>query len=168
MSKKNKISGRYDPSPEKRFLARMALIEKAGVAGPSHPTHTWQRNDILENLDDRISRVLGIFRNKSKNPRNMIYFIMYDIENNKIRNYIAKYLERKGCIRVQKSIFIAESARKKFEEIHETLREVQGKYDNNDSIFLIPVSTDHLRAMKIIGQQVDFNMIVDPKNTMFF
>ena len=112
--------------------------------------------------------VLNTFGTSLVKTNDALQVVHYDIENNKIRNYIAKYLERKGCIRVQKSIFIAESARKKFEEIHETLREVQGKYDNNDSIFLIPVSTDHLRAMKIIGQQVDFNMIVDPKNTMFF
>lgn len=35
----------------------------------------------------------------------MYYLIAYDIENNKIRNKIAKYLEKKGS-RIQKSVFL--------------------------------------------------------------
>jgi len=58
--------------------------------------------------------VLNTFGTSLVKTNDALQVVHYDIENNKIRNYIAKYLERKGCIRVQKSIFIAESARKKF------------------------------------------------------
>ncbi len=98
----------------------------------------------------------------------MIYFIMYDIENNKIRTHIAKYLERKGCIRVQKSVFIAESERKRYDEIHATLKEVQEMYENRDSIFLVPVPADHFRAMKVIGESIDFDLVTNQRNTLFF
>jgi CRISPR-associated protein Cas2 len=32
----------------------------------------------------------------------------------------------------------------------------------------VPVSTDELRAMKIIGQNIDVDLIVRNKNTLFF
>ncbi len=93
---------------------------------------------------------------------------MYDIENDKVRNEIAKYLIRKGCIRIQKSVYIANLKRTVFDEIHKTLRQVQQMYENNDSILLIPVSTDEVKAMKIIGQNVDVDLILGNKNVQFF
>jgi len=92
---------------------------------------------------------------------------MYDIEHNKIRNYIAKYLQRKGCTRVQKSIFLASTDRKKYDEIQNTLKSVQEMYENNDSVFFVPVSTDEIRAMKVIGKSVDFDLITGSRNTLF-
>ena len=98
----------------------------------------------------------------------MIYFIMYDIEDNRVRTHISKYLIKNGCQRVQKSIFLSESERKKFDEIHKTLREIQDLYENNDSIFFVPVSTDELRGMKIIGQKLDLDIFLSNKSTLIF
>ncbi|OQX98151.1 MAG: CRISPR-associated endonuclease Cas2 [Bacteroidetes bacterium 4572_117] len=122
----------------------------------------------IEELDERIQKVLGVFNNAKKNKTHMIYFVMYDIEDNKIRTHIAKFLIRKGCVRVQKSIFLAETSRKVYDEISTTLKEVQEVYDNHDSIFLVPVSTDEIKSMKVIGQSIDFDMIMGNKNTLFF
>ncbi|MCF8228285.1 MAG: CRISPR-associated endonuclease Cas2, partial [Bacteroidales bacterium] len=55
-----------------------------------------------------------------------------------------------------------------FNEIHETLREIQDMYQNDDSLFFVPVSTDQMRSMKIVGRSVDFDLIMDNKNTLFF
>lgn len=93
---------------------------------------------------------------------------MYDIESNKVRTLISKYLERKGCIRIQKSIFLADLDRTIFEEIRSDLVEVQSSYENNDSIILVPISTDYLQSMKIIGQSVNVDIITKNKNTLFF
>lgn len=93
---------------------------------------------------------------------------MYDIENDKIRTQIAKYLIRKGCIRIQKSIFLAEAERKLYNELSTTLKEVQEVYDNNDSILFVPVSSDELKSMKIIGQQLDIDFILNNRSTLFF
>jgi len=97
----------------------------------------------------------------------MICFIMYDIEHNKIRNHIARYLIRKGCMRVQKSVFIVQTERKKLDEMHKTLKEVQAMYANDDSIFFLPVTDSELNALKVIGKNVDFEMVTDQKNTLF-
>jgi CRISPR-associated endonuclease Cas2 len=76
---------------------------------------------------------------------------MYDIENNKVRNQIAKYLIKKGCTRVQRSIFLADLNTDTYEMIKSDLTEVQAMYDNHDSILIVPVSMEHIRAMKVIG-----------------
>ncbi|HPD64669.1 MAG TPA: hypothetical protein P5050_04435 [Bacteroidia bacterium] len=52
--------------------------------------------------------------------------------------------------------------------MHNTLKEVQSFYDNNDSIFFVPVSSDEIRAMKIIGQSIDFNFFLSNPSTIFF
>ena len=98
----------------------------------------------------------------------MVYFIMYDIENNKVRTQVAKYLIKKGCTRVQKSIFLANTNRTVYSEIKSDMKEVQECYENNDSIFLVPVSTDEIKAMSVIGQNIDFDLILQNKNTLFF
>lgn len=146
----------------------MRRIRQAGIKNLK-PLNQDAGDDLpMDDLPTRVQKVLGIFKNLKNDPGHMIYFVMYDIENNKIRNYIAKYLLQKGCTRVQKSIFLADSERKTFNEIHQTLREVQEMYDNHDSILLVPVSTDQVRAMKIIGENIDFDLILKNKNTLFF
>lgn len=98
----------------------------------------------------------------------MICFIMYDITSNKVRTLIAKFLLRKGCIRIQKSIFMADMPSDEVQDIAQKLTEIQKMYDNNDSILIVPLSEDYARAMKIIGQDVDIDLILHSKNTLFF
>lgn len=98
----------------------------------------------------------------------MICFIMYDITSNKVRTLIAKFLQKKGCTRVQKSIFMADMPSDEVQDIAQKLTEIQKMYDNNDSILIVPLSEDYARAMKIIGQDVDIDLILHSKNTLFF
>lgn len=98
----------------------------------------------------------------------MICFIMYDITSNKVRTSIAKFLLKKGCTRVQKSIFMADMPSDEVQDIAQKLSEIQKMYDNNDSILIVPLSEDYARAMKIIGQDVDIELILHSKNTLFF
>lgn len=98
----------------------------------------------------------------------MICFIMYDITSNKVRTLIAKFLLKKGCRRVQKSIFMADMPSDEVQDIAQKLTEIQKMYDNNDSILIVPLSEDYARAMKIIGQEVDIDLILHSKNTLFF
>ena len=71
-----------------------------------------------------------------------------DTEGNKVRTQIVNYLIRSGCHRIQKSIFLANLS--------------------HDSILLVPISTDYLQAMKIIGQTINVDVITKNKNTLFF
>lgn len=98
----------------------------------------------------------------------MLFFIMYDIESNKVRYNVMKYLERMGCHRIQKSIFLANLSMEKYEQIRDSLVEVQSLYENQDSIIVCPVSSDIVRSMKIIGQDIHLDIITQSKNTLFF
>ena len=93
---------------------------------------------------------------------------MYDIESNKVRSQIVKYLIKKGCVRVQKSIFLADLESSVYEEIRNDLAEVQAAYDNQDSILIVPLSTDYLRSMKVIGQSLNLDLITHSRSTMSF
>lgn len=98
----------------------------------------------------------------------MLFFVMYDIESNKVRYNVVKYLERMGCHRIQKSIFLADLDMDKYETIKRDLAEVQALYDNHDSIIICPVSSDLLKSMKVIGQSINLDIITHSKNTLFF
>lgn len=149
------------------FVEKMLLMKKAGFSHRGSSANTEYLTDPLEELPVRIQQILDITQ-KNLKATEMLYFIMYDIENDKVRTQVSKYLERQGCLRVQKSIFFAETERKIFNQIHSDLKAIQSMYENHDSIFLVPISTDQVRSMKIIGQSVDFDLIVGNKNTLFF
>ena len=150
------------------FVEKMKLIKNAGFShrGTSYSNEKPKDNDISD-LPNRIRKILDI-SGKTLKATEMLYFVMYDIENDKVRTQIAKYLERQGCLRVQKSIFFAKTERSVFNQIFTELKTIQEMYDNNDSIFLVPVSTDQVRSMKIIGQNTDFDLIIGDQNTLFF
>ena len=98
----------------------------------------------------------------------MLFFVMYDIESDKVRYDIAKYLERKGCTHIQRSIFLADLDKTVYDEIKSDLAEVQSLYDNHDSIIVCPISTDQIRAMQIIGEDISIDVIIRSRNTLFF
>lgn len=146
----------------------MLGMKRAGLSHRSAGLPHTRLDDPLAPLDDRIASLLEIHRRYHLDPVRMLYFIFYDIENNRVRNQIAKYLIRNGCLRVQKSVFFAETERQVFDKIHADLKAIQELYDNTDSIFFVPVSADQLRAMKIVGQSIDFDLVIGNKNTLFF
>jgi CRISPR-associated protein Cas2 len=123
--------------------------------------------DDLPTLDIRIAEVLNIVKRKHDKSR-MLFFVMYDIESNKVRNQVVKYLIRKGCFRVQKSIFLADLEHAVYQSIKDDLAEVQACYENEDSILVVPISTDYLQAMRIIGKNINLDLVLKNRNTLFF
>lgn len=142
--------------------AKIADNKKICTASNNH-----EYNDI-EDIELRIKHILGLTERIKKTPNKMLFFVMYDIEDNKVRRLVSKYLLRKGCTRIQKSVFLAETPVETFSDIKNDLSEVQTAYDNNDSIIILPITTDYLRMMKIIGQNIDIDIITHSKNTLFF
>lgn len=124
--------------------------------------------DMLLSLEERVKKVLGIAERNRKNLNRMLFFVMYDIECDKVRRLVCKYLIREGCMRVQKSIFLADLPIDVYEHIRTDLAEVQAVYDNEDSIIVLPVTSDYLKMMKIIGKNVNVDIITHSKNTLFF
>ncbi len=120
-------------------------------------------------LEQKIQYIMGWLARQSRSKSTyMLYMIMYDIENNKIRTHIAKYLIKKGCLRIQKSIYLAKSSPTVMKEITATLKEINEIYENKDSIFVLPVPEEKFNNIKVIGKNVDFEIVTDAKKILFF
>lgn len=143
-----------------RLVAEGALDQPA----PNRSDVEWEG---LPDISQRVQTIFNIAQQKKKST-DMLFFVMYDIESNKVRRYVVKYLERKGCMRVQKSIFLANLPMEKYQDIRNDLAEVQAAYDNQDSILIVPITTDYLRSMKVIGQNLDIDIITHTRTTLFF
>ena len=155
----------------RKKLPYIEILRKLSRAGIENSPVVNRQVGNLSNfptLQERVNFLLGIMNKKSRPATNMLFFVMYDIESDKVRYHISKYLERKGCVRIQRSIFLADLDKSIYDQIKSDLAEVQSLYDNHDSIIVCPVSTDQLRAMKVIGENIDVDIIIHSRNTLFF
>lgn len=118
-------------------------------------------------LPERIKIILNIIKDKPAKSPEMIYFIMYDIESDKVRKEVAKYLIKKGAQRIQKSVYIIKHNAPEIQKIYTDLKEIQSLYENSDSIIITPVEVSSLRSMKLIGKNIDIQVLIDKPNTLF-
>ena len=153
--------------PPLSLAAQAKKLLESGIGG-SPKVENKEPSDSLSPLEDRIKDLLGLTESRKKRQDRMLFFVMYDIESNKVRRLVCKYLIREGCSRVQRSIFLADLPIDTYARIKNDLAEIQALYDNEDSIIVLPVSTDYLRMMKVIGKTVDVDIITHTKNTLFF
>lgn len=151
------------------FVARVKAIKKAELKESASPNREIEsKEETVPSLEARLDMIFEITERKETNVGNMLFFVMYDIEDNRVRNLVSKYLVKKGCTRIQKSIFLADLSSEKYEQIRNDLTEVQAAYENLDSILVVPISTDYLKSMKIIGKNISVDVITKSKNTLFF
>ncbi len=150
------------------FIEVMRKLSKAGLKGSPQPNRPVTDDEAITTLEERVTKILGLVNTKNRPASNMIFFVMYDIQDNKVRKQVHKYLLKMGCYRVQRSVFLADLANSKYDQIRSDLAEVQEAYENEDSILIVPISTDYLTAMKIIGQTIDIDVITQRRNTLFF
>ncbi len=153
--------------PPLSLAAQAKKLLESGIGG-SPKVENKEPSDSLSPLEDRIKDLLGLTESRKKRQDRMLFFVMYDIESNKVRRLVCKYLIREGCSRVQRSIFLADLPIDTYARIKNDLAEIQTLYDNEDSIIVLPVSTDYLRMMKVIGKTVEVDIITHTKNTLFF
>lgn len=149
------------------YIEILKKLRDAGVKDSPEINRTPNDIDYLPTLQERVDNVLGIVNKPYRQVGNMLFFVMYDIESNKVRYNIVKYLIKKGCTRIQKSIFLADLSHEVYDSIKNDLAEIQALYDNHDSI-ICPISTDLLKSMKVIGQSINIDIITRNKNTLFF
>lgn len=154
------------------FVERMRKINSSallssGQDAASVPSVSADGTDDIESLEARVRKILNLVRNKKREGR-MLFLVMYDIRSNKVRALVHKYLKRQGCTPIQRSIFLADTSIEIYNQIKGDLVEVQQAYENNDSIIVLPVTTDYLRMMKIIGKSIELDVITHSKSTLFF
>ena len=153
--------------PPLSFVDQMKKLIASGI-NDSPKIVVKDDSEALTPLEERVQDILGLSDNARKRKDRMLFFVMYDIESDKVRRLVVKYLIREGCTRIQKSIFLADRPVATYNKIRSDLAEVQAVYDNEDSIIVLPVTTDYLRMMKVIGKNIDVDIITHNKNTLFF
>lgn len=87
----------------------------------------------------------------------MLYWVMYDISDNKIRNRAVKECKNKGLYRVQKSIFLGELNKNQKDELKikmEMMIDIE-----TDSIYIFPTSKDSIYDTDIIGNGFDRELV---------
>jgi CRISPR-associated endonuclease Cas2 len=147
-------------------VERAKRVKKTGLS--TRFFHEWGTGGLaILPLNERISRLLEYLHvHQPQNISDMTFFVMYDITDNKIRHHVAKYLQRKGCIRMQKSVFLGSGSTKMYKEINDTLRDINTLYHNEDSIMIFPVETDLVHQLSMIGKNVDFKFTVKPPSIL--
>ncbi len=108
-----------------------------------------------------------ILQRNFQNPKAMNCFIFYDIEDNRLRVQIAKYLLAKGAQRVQKSVYLANISKQIYNDIFATFVEMEPVYAKNDSIFMVPIGEYHLAEMRMIGKDVDMSFSRSNSHVIF-
>lgn len=158
---------------KKREIIPLTPIELndlwAEAALPSLPASTMEEVLAREDLPKHLGYFLQWFNQSSPKTSDEMYcFILYDIENNKVRRMVSKYLEKQGCIRVQKSVFFARITHKMHKQILGILRKAQGCYENEDSIMVLPVGEEMLHKLSCIGKNFELDLMTAPKHTIIF
>ncbi|WP_448518903.1 CRISPR-associated endonuclease Cas2 [Rhodoflexus sp.] len=126
-------------------------------------------SDQLAAATERVEALKSYFAQLKPKPVGyMLCFVMYDIEDNRIRKKIADYLIEKGLQRVQKSVFLGQLHQKAYQEIYQTMHALQAAYENEDTIMIVPVAEQDLRSMRLIGREVNMEITLGRANTLFF
>lgn len=151
---------------------RMARLRRSGLGAedwlaPRPEPEPWIGTG--EGPASRLSEVLArVAARRPQRISDMMCIIAYDIESNKVRTQIAKYLISKGCVRIQKSVYFAVLSRRHYREMVEALRTINALYENEDSLFFLPVADDQLSRIELIGRDLYLSVARETPGTLFF
>lgn len=95
----------------------------------------------------------------------MICWVMYDIKSDRARTKIAKACERAGLHRVQYSVFLGTIEPNEKDTLELQIEELMN--EEEDSVYMFPMSKDELKATVLIGQAFDKKMVTDEIKSLF-
>ena len=74
---------------ELTFVEKMQKITGSGISGSPVPNRVGVNVNSLGSIEERVQNLIGII--KQFKSTSMLFFVMYDIESNKVRNQVFKY-----------------------------------------------------------------------------
>lgn len=95
----------------------------------------------------------------------MIAWVMYDIENDKARTKVAKVCKQAGLYRVQFSVFLGTLDKSRKDTLQLQIEELIN--EENDSVYIFPMSKNELQETVLLGQAFDKKMITDDVKALF-
>lgn len=90
---------------------------------------------------------------------------MYDIENDKARTKVAKVCKQAGLYRVQFSVFLGTLDKSRKDTLQLQIEELIN--EENDSVYIFPMSKNELQETVLLGQAFDKKMITDDVKALF-
>jgi CRISPR-associated protein Cas2 len=96
----------------------------------------------------------------------MIAWVLYDIEQDRARNRVAKYCKQAGLCRVQYSVFLGTLNENEKDSLELQIEDEINP--NKDKVYIFPMSKSELRATTVLGQALDKKMVTDQVQALFF
>ena len=95
----------------------------------------------------------------------MIAWVLYDIKNDKARTKVAKVCKQAGLYRVQFSVFLGTLDKSRKDTLQLQIEELIN--EENDSVYIFPMSKNELQETVLLGQAFDKKMITDEVKALF-
>lgn len=96
----------------------------------------------------------------------MIIWVLYDIQNDRARDRVAKICKQSGLYRVQYSCFLGTLDEQELDTLE--LR-VGPEIDTEvDKVYIFPMSRSELKVTVLLGQAFDKKMVTDEVRALFF
>ena len=96
----------------------------------------------------------------------MIVWVLYDIEDDKMRSQIAKSCKQYGLYRVQYSVFLGTLTSSEKDSLELQISACMD--EEKDSVYIFPMSKNELKETVLLGQAFDKNLITDEVKALFF
>jgi CRISPR-associated protein Cas2 len=90
---------------------------------------------------------------------------MYDIENDRARNQVAKCCKQAGLYRVQYSVFLGTIDANRKDTLELQISDLIN--EEIDKVYLFPMSKDELRDTVLLGQAFDKKLVSDKVHALF-
>lgn len=95
----------------------------------------------------------------------MICWVIYDIENDKTRQQVAKYCQQAGLYRVQLSVFLGKLEATRKDTLHLQIEELINA--DRDKVYLFPMTKQELQQTVLLGQAFDRKLVTDQVKALF-
>ncbi len=96
----------------------------------------------------------------------MICWVLYDIQDDKARNRVAKACKQAGLYRVQYSVFLGTLNANQKDSLELICEELIDP--DLDRVYLFPMNKQELQETVLLGQAFDKKLITDEVQALFF
>ena len=94
-----------------------------------------------------------------------IYYAIYDIRENRIRDLVVQILKNHGFIRIQKSVFCGNSSNQQKQDLIEIIKTV---INEDDSFYLLLSCSQCFGKLTVVGKGFDKDYVSDKKSVDVF
>lgn len=95
----------------------------------------------------------------------MIAWVLYDIEDDRIRTKVAKYCKQAGLYRVQFSVFVGTLEINQKDTLQLQIEDLID--EETDSVYIFPMSKNELQQTVLLGKAFDKKLITDEVRALF-